>query len=277
MIKNFKKETMKKLIVNITVACFILLALLYSCSESFLDTKPIGSANTTTLSNEKGVDALLLGAYHCLLGSGQEANGWFGTWAWAASPSNWVWGSIAGGDGTKGSDITDQSSIVPVEDFTVDPSNGYVSDKWNANYDGVSRANEVLKILAGASGISAAKATQVKAEALFLRAWFHFELKRVYKNIPFITETDDPATVPNTTDAWPLIETDLKFCVTNLPEEQTDPGRPTKYAAEAVLARVYMFQKKWSDARTSLDDIITNGSYTLMTNYDDNYKIATRK
>ena len=268
---------MKKLILRRIAACTLLLAILYSCSENFLETTPTGSANSVTLANEKGVNALLIGAYHALLGAGQQADGWFGTWAWAASVSNWVWGSVASDDGTKGSDITDQATIVPIEDYTVNSGNGYVSDKWNANYDGVARANDVLKLLAIAEGISAEKATQIKAQALFLRAWFHFELKRVFNNIPYITETTaDPALVPNNVDAWPLIVADMKFAADNLPAKQTDPGRPTKYAAEAVLARIYLFQKDYTAAKPLLDDIINNGGYTLMPNFDDNYKIATR-
>jgi hypothetical protein len=134
-----------------------------------------------------------------------------------------------------------------------------------------------LKVMALATDITPENATQYKAQALFIRSWFHFELKRVFNNIPYITEdVVDPATVPNNTDAWPLIEADMKFAMDNLPETQADPGRPTKYAAEAVLARIYLFQQKWSAAKTLLDDIIGSGKFSLMPNYDDNFMIATR-
>ncbi len=159
-----------------------------------------------------------------------------------------------------------------MEDFTVDAANGYVSDKWNADYEVIGRANDVLKVMALATDITPENQIQYKAQALFIRAWFHFELKRVFNNIPYITDdVVDPATVPNNTDTWPMIEADMKFAADNLPETQADPGRPTKYAAEAVLARIYLFQQKWSAAKTLLDDIINSGKYSLMTNYDDNY------
>lgn len=268
---------MKKTTYSIIIACTLVLGILYSCSDSFLDTKPTGAASFATLANEKGVNATLTGAYHALLGAGQQAGGWFGTWSWAAAPTNWVWGSVASDDATKGSDIGDQSSIVPVENYSVDAANGYVSDKWNANYDGVARCNDVLKLLAAAKDLTEAKATQIKAQALFLRGWFHFELKRVFNNIPYITEKDaDPTKVPNNIDAWPLIAADLQFAVDNLPPTQAEVGRPTKYAAEAVLARVYLFMKDYAKAKTLLDDIINSGKFSLVTNYSDNYKIATR-
>jgi hypothetical protein len=267
---------MKKLIFGSTLVCAMVLGV-FSCSKDFLDTKPTASNNNVSLANDKGVNSLLIGAYHGFVGGGLQQNGWFGSWAWSASVTNWVWGAVAADDATKGSDITDQSSIVPVEDFTVDAANGYVSDKWNADYEVIGRANDVLKVMALATDITPENATQYKAQALFIRSWFHFELKRVFNNIPYITEdVVDPATVPNNTDAWPLIEADMKFAMDNLPETQADPGRPTKYAAEAVLARIYLFQQKWSAAKTLLDDIIGSGKFSLMPNYDDNFMIATR-
>ena len=250
---------------KIFLAYLLVFAISYSCKESFLETKPTGSASFSTLSNEAGVNATLIGAYHSL-----------STTNWSASPTNWVWGSITSDDATKGSDIGDQSNIVPVENYTANPSNGYISDKWNGEYEGISRCNDVLKLIVAAKDLTEAKAIQLKSQALFIRAWHHFELKKVYNNIPFITEKDDPRLVKNDVDVWPMIETDLKFAVANLPETQTEVGRATKYAAKAVLARVYLFQKKYAEAKVQLDDIINSGKFSLMPNYDDNYKISTR-
>jgi len=261
---------------KIFFALLIVLATLYSCSSSFLDTKPTGSSSFSTLANETGVNAALIGAYHSLLASGMKTGGSYSDWDWSASPTNWVWGSVASDDATKGSDISDQNAIVPIENYTVDASNEYVSDKWNANYAGISRCNDVLKLIASARDLSADKVALLKGQALFLRAWHHFELKRVFNNIVFVTEKDDATKLKNNVDAWPLIEDDLKFAVANLPESQVDAGRATKYAAKAVLARVYLFEKKYAEAKVQLDDIINSGKYALMPNYDDNYMISTR-
>ena len=249
------------------------MTMLYACKDTFLDTLPKSSANPVILANEKGVNALLIGAYAAIDG---QINGTDGA-GWAASVSNWVWGDVASDDGTKGSDISDQSTIVPVENYSVVSSNGYVADKWRFNYAGVARCNDVLKIMAQCKPeLPAATQTSIKAQVSFIRAFIHFELKRVYNNIPYIIETDDPIKVPNNVDAWPKIEADLQFAVANLPTTQGEVGRPTKYAAEAVLARVYMFQKKWAEAKTLLDDIITNSGKSLMTNFGDNFNAANR-
>ncbi len=269
---------MKK--ISFLLSIVMAFAAVFSCSEDFLDTKPTGRASDVLLADEAGVDALLIGAYHPLVG-GLRAGGWFGDWVWSASVTNWVWGAVRSDDATKGSDITDQSTINPIEWYTADATNGYVNDKWLGHYEAVARTNDVLKVLAMAGAkVSTAKATQVQAEARFLRAHYHFELKRVFNNIPYIIETDDPATVPNKgIDTWALMEADLQFAIDNLPEEQADPGRPTKYAAEAVLARVHLFQNDYPAAKPLLDDIIAAaeaGKYELMDNFEDNYMIATR-
>ncbi len=246
---------------------------LYACKKDFLETLPTGSGSEALLGNEKGVNMLLIGAYASIDG---QMNGTDGA-SWASSVSNWVWGDVASDDATKGSDISDQSTIVPVENYSVVPSNGYVSDKWRFNYAGVARCNDVLKLMAlSKPALADAVQTSIKAQVSFIRAFIHFELKRVYNNIPYITETSDPAKVVNTIDTWPLIEADLQFAVANLPTTQADLGRPTKYAAEAVLAKVYIFQSKWTAAKPLLDDIIASGKYSLMPNFSDNFLAAKR-
>ncbi len=267
---------MKRLIFSITMASLLLTAIFYSCSKDFLNTEPTGSANSASLATKKGINSLLIGAYHGLLGSGMQTNGWFGTWAWAASVDNWVPGEVCSDDATKGSDIGDQSPIVACEDYTVVPSNEYVEGKWAASYDGIARCNDVLKVLANATDMTEAEKVQVKAQTLFIRGWLHFELKRCYNMVPYIDETVDPKTVKNDVDIWPNIEADLQFAVDNLPETQADLGRPTKYAAMAVLGRVKLFQQKWDEAATLFDGIINSGKFSLMYNYDENYLIATR-
>ncbi len=264
---------MKKNIIFSTLAVGLLIAFLIGCSDDFLNTQPTSSASDVVLANEKGVNALLIGAYAAIDGQTRGAAGA----SWAGCVTNWVWGGVASDDATKGSDLSDQSTINPIENYTADPSNGYIADKWYVNYDGVARANDVLKVLALCNPpLPDAVQTSIKAQAQFIRGFIHFELKRVFNNIPYITEDVDPVTVVNTVDAWPLIENDLKYAVANLPESQAEVGRPTKYAAAAVLARVYMFQKKWNEAKPLLDDIISSGKYELMPNFDDNFLAAKR-
>jgi hypothetical protein len=264
---------MKRKAIFITLIVASLITVFYGCKKSFLDTLPTGSANDALLANEKGVNAILIGAYAALDG---QINGTDGT-GWASSVTNWVWGDVASDDATKGSDITDQATIVPVENYSVDATNGYVVNAWRFYYAGIARANAVLKELAKVNpALPDATATSIKAQAMFIRAFIHFQAKKVYNNIPYIKETDDPIKVVNTVDAWPLLEADLQYAVANLPASQTDVGRPTKYAAEAVLAYVYLFEQKFTAAKPLLDDIIASGKYSLMPNFGDNFLAAKR-
>ena len=259
---------------EIILATMLTLFITFSC-EDFLETVPLGVLSDNIFTNEKGINVLLIGAYAMLDGAG-AGTGWGGSYAWAGSVSNWIWGSVASDDAYKGSGATDSTPIPPIERYGVLPSNQYLLDKWIANYEGVARCNAVLKVIVETKGVPAEKTAHLRAQALFLRAWFHFELKRVFNNIPYITdEVKDPAKVTNTINAWPFIEADLQFAVDNLPETQIEIGRPTKYAAMAVLARVHLFQHDYVAATVFLDGIINSRKYSLMPNYHDNYKIAT--
>ncbi len=255
---------------------FIWFFLILSCSTDFLETNPTAVYSDKILANEDGISHVLIGAYSAIDGAGLQNNTWFGNWAWAASVSNWMWGSMVSDDGTRGSDISDCCSFAGLEVYLVDPGSSSLLDKWSANYEGVSRCNDVLRLVQQVSDVPVDRLNEFKAEALFLRAWFHFELKRVFNQIPYITENVDPAKVTNKIDAWPLIEADLQFAVDNLPDNQSDPGRPTRYAAMAVLGRVHLFQQEWQEAADLFDEIIASGKYNLMPNFDDNYLIAKR-
>ncbi len=257
---------------KIILATLIVGALSASCNEDFLEKSPLGVTSQNVFYDEKGVNALLVGAYSLVDGAGSVS-------AYAASVSNWVWGSVASDDAYKGSEPSDLSVIGEIERLESLPSNDYVLGKWKAMYDGVSRCNDVLKALAMAKElgrIGEVAASQVEAEARCLRGWYHFELKRTYNNIPYITEDiADVTKVKNTADVWPLLEADLLFAVQNLPSSQSQVGRLTRYAAMAVLARVHLFQKDYALARPLLDTIIGSHKYALMENFHDNYRIQT--
>lgn len=250
----------------------IALTVLSACQESFLKQIPTGSTNNVVLATKQGVDGLLIGAYAALMEHSIAANPWGPI---TDGPDNWVFGGVCSDEATKGMSSTNESDVNTLENSTETSQSSYCLNKWAAEYNGISRTNDVLKVLALCNP-ALPDAASIKAQALFLRAYFHFQAKKVFNNIPYITEVDDPLTVKNDKDTWPLIEADLKFAMDNLPETQTDPGRATKWAAEAFLAKAYMFQNKWGEAKTLLDDIIAHSGKSLMPNYWDNFDIAHR-
>ena len=254
-----------------------------ACSKSFLERNPQGTLQGTDLTNKDGIAALLIGCYAALDGQSSGVTTLSGANPWEAAPSNWIYGSVAAGDAHKGSDATDQPPVSQIAIGTFDPSNGFFNTKWQVVYEGISRVNTMLSLLTNATGMTDAQKTEVKAEALFLRGHYYFELKKMYGNVPWIDETNmEDYKQPNATDIWPKIEADFQFAYTNLPETQSSVGRANKWAAACYLAKTYVYQAKWTDAKPIFDLITTQGktsnglTYGLTDRYEDNFDAATK-
>ncbi len=257
---------MKKLFYKIII--LLSMVILFSCSEDFLVREPISSLAETVFYNEKGLDALLVGTYAII------SNSYEGGFRYGHTPTNWVYGSVCADDGYKGSDAGDIQPVHEMETWQTLPTNPYLKEKWVWAFNGVTRANNILRILKGTTDIIPAKAVQIEAEARWLRAFYNFEAWLVFKNIPIITEeTTEPKKVPNDVDILPHIIADLTFAMNNLPPDQAEPARPTKYAAMAVAARAYMQELMYDEAKPLLDNIIGSGKYSLMNSYHDNFNI----
>lgn len=254
MNNNIKRTLKSKVMWSV----FVTLTLMYSCSDSFLDVPAPGSLNEELLSNGPGIEAALLAVYSQV--NGRENR--------MGSPSNWVWGSIRGGEANKGTDPGDFSDINPIQRYEYLPSQGVINDKYNANYEGVSRANRTLRLITLAPGETTAQQEQklhVEAQTKFLRAHFYFELARGFDKTPYVDENIDVEgagvetgieKVPNDKSLWPMIEADMLFAYNNLPETQEQVGRVNKWAAAAYLAKIYMYQGKFQDAKDLYDLII---------------------
>lgn len=259
-------------VIGTFMACIFLM---YSCKDDFLVVPVTGQLDSKILAGKLGLEAELIGAYSQVNGRGNRM----------ASPSNWVWGSIRGGDANKGTDPGDFSDINPIQRYEALPTQGVISDKYNGNYELVARANSVLKLLlTAAPEVTAADKLLIEAQAKFLRGHGYFELKRGFGNTPYVDETIDVGSgiekVKNDQDLWPKIEADFQFAIANLPETQAQVGRVNKSAAKAYLAKVYMYQNKFAAAKAIFDDIIVNGKtsngkkYGLVPKYADIFRAS---
>ena len=262
---------MKKLIILSILAT---VGLNFSCSDSFFEIAPQGAANLASLSNKNGVNALLVGAYSLLDGVGS------GNVGRTSTSSNYVFGGITSGDAVKGTDAGDQPEQTYIEQFNWLSDNSYFFGKWGGMYDGVARANEAMLLAQSADvkDMTDAEKAQVVAEAKFLRGHFHFEAKKMWNKVPYISETvykrEDPNStkIPNTADIWPNIEKDFSDAAAVLPATQSQKGRATKWAAMTYLAKAYMFQKKFAAAKTLLEDVYKNSGKKLVPNFHDNFR-----
>ncbi|WP_353130714.1 RagB/SusD family nutrient uptake outer membrane protein [Parapedobacter pyrenivorans] len=245
-----KNSTIKPAILLLAAALS-----LNACKEAFLEQPAIGSLSEDVLATESGVNGLLLGAYGALDGSA------IGFDPWVTTPMNWIFGDVAGADAHKGAVGGDQSSINGVANFSIDASNGILNAKWTAGYEGITRTNDVLKVLAQVpeGEIDEAAAQRIAAEARFLRAHYYFELRKIFGNIPWIDEQTTELRQPNQAAIWPKIEEDFQYAFNNLPAIQSQAGRVNKWAAAAYLGKTYLYQSKYPEAKAIFDQVITEG------------------
>lgn len=256
---------------KICVGTIIMLAIMISCNDDFLEVGATGSLAEAQMTTYKGIDGVLIGAYSAL-------NGVFGSRF--EGPNHWVTGSIAGGEANKGTDPGDYSSINPVQRYETEASQGDLNNFWRGRYEGISRTNKVLALIAMAEGLKASDAAKLSAEARLLRGHFYFDLKKHYNSIPYIDETvkaTDVSKVPNSPDVWGKIEADFQYAYDNLPGTQAQAGRVNKWAAAAYMGKAKLFQGQWAEAKKWFDDVIKNGvttnglKYALLDDYAEIY------
>ena len=252
-----------------------------ACNDEFLDVPVTAQVTEKDIASVDGVKGLLVGTYSMLNGRGYGRYSGF---------SNWIWGSVRGGDANKGSDSGDQGNINPAIDYELQATNPHVHQKWQSSFEGVARANQLLFSLQEAQNLDPDYVKVIKAEARFLRALYYFELKKNFNTVPWVDETtsktadladkeiEEKGNIPNNTDVWPNIEADLQAAYADLPETQDEIGRANKWAAAAYLAKAYMFQNKYAEAKKLFDLIIEKGvtsggqEYDLVADYGNLFR-----
>ncbi len=261
--KNFKS------LAKIGALLAVMAVILFACKDEFLDAPPQAALDSGTLGNEFGVESSLIAAYSLLDGYGN-----FG--GWGAAGSNWIFGSVSSDDAYKGSEPGDQQASTDVElyQWSTGAADGYLNDKWRMVYEGVSRCNATLSLMASVEGLNADVVKRVTGEAKFLRAHYHFEAYKFWKNIPYYTEADDDFRKANDADALPLIIADLQAAITDLPDSQGDIGRVTSWVAKAYLGRVQVYTGDYSGGRATLADVVDNGPYALRDCFHDVFSAA---
>lgn len=240
------------------------------CSEEFTETEAIGALSDAALQNEQGVDLLLTGAYSVLDGKRNAQ----GADDWAVSGDNW-WFDVLSDDAHKGSTDGDQADLFLMEIYDWTSGNPYFFGKWNGLYAGVNRANAVISVI---QNIEDQDFPEKEAEARFLRAHFNFELQKIYGNVPFISVENYNNTEfnqPNPGSIWGEIEADFQFAVDNLPDSQSDAGRPTSWTAKAFLAKTFLYQEgKSGQALTLFNEVINSGPYALNSHFFDIFRAS---
>lgn len=268
------------------VASFLALTLgTTSCSQSFLELEPkTGQAEANYYKTENEAFLAVTAVYD------------------AYAVQNWQFVPVISdiySDDTfaGGANVNDMSQFQEHEMFNMTAENGAAADLWRRCYSGIYRANLYLEKQENITWVSEGKKARLEAETLFLRAYFYWDLVRHYGWVPIITvglpNIEDYKSLPQSTpnEVFTLIAKDLLKAVSVLPADiaASENGRISKGAAQALIARIYMYHsgmssiselgltaQSWGDGttivnkayvQTALDAIITSGKYSLVPVY----------
>lgn len=257
---------MKKIYQYIMAATLGVMAT--SCSD-LLDTVPQGQFTAEQI-DDKSVEGLVASAY-----AGLEAHFYGNNEAFAGPSTNWIFDvrsddAYKGGGGTS---MEENIHLLEVSELTSD--NVSCLNKWQNNYYAISRVHNAMLALQQSSSVN--NADQIMGELKTLRAWYYFDLIRIFKRIPYFTEGEDVNTKPNDEytreEIFEFIKKDLKEAIDVLPAQKSAVGRITKTTAQAIMAKVCAFVSDWEGVKEYAGAVISSGQYSLFNNFGDISKI----
>ena len=251
---------------------FALLLSMFSCGDDLLEKNPISTISTeTAFESESSVLSALNAAYDPL--QWQFVNG--------AHTFPQLFQSIRADDHHSQQAAFWAAGLNFDQFETITANNQNVAAVWSKWYKMVARANFAMKTAEEfdrftTPGLQA----QIIAEAKFLRGFAYFELVRLFGGVPLITSaitsTADNFFLPRSSESevYAQIERDLSDAAAGLPEKgATDSFRATSGAANALLAKVYLYQEKYGEAVTTAEKVINSNIYSLEPNFEDNFKL----
>ncbi len=235
--------------------------LITSCSDDFVDVESADPNSEDFFNTEQEYQDALIAAYDPL----------------QSTYINVMLGEIASDNTLAGGEsATDVPGIQEIDDMMHTPVNAQLRDIWSWMYGGVNRTNYIMEFQ---NKIDFPGKNVVIAQTRFLRAYYYFELVKWFGDVPlaidkrilFGEETSFDRAPKE--DVYALIEEDLQFAADNLPDTQSEIGRVTRGAAQALLGKVYLFQDKFSEAATILDQVVA-GPYDLVSDYESIFEQA---
>jgi starch-binding outer membrane protein, SusD/RagB family len=208
----------------------------------------------------------------------QSANDYEAAVVGTYDPLQWMYlniliGDIASDNSLSGGEsATDVLGIQQIDDMIHDPNNDNLTSIWKWCYEGINRANylEENKVKLDFDNKSA-----LYGEVYFLRAYYYFELVKFFGDVPVFTESrltaSDSGTLQRVpkNEVYAQIEIDLENAINSLPTNQAQKGRATKAVAQALLGKVYLYQDKFTDAASMLENVI--GIYSLVSDYESQF------
>ncbi|MGB3005043.1 MAG: RagB/SusD family nutrient uptake outer membrane protein [Chitinophagaceae bacterium] len=264
---------MKKIIIKKLSLILLPALLLASCKKSFLDVDPQGqTTEVLALTDPDAAAKLVGGVYNTLYFGGFDKTTVGFLWA--------LTNDIASDDADKGSTPGDFNSggVGDIDNFIHTPNNFIFNNIWSGHFNAILSANKAIEVL-GKSTIDVSTKNRLLGEVRFLRGFYYFNLVRFFGGVPKITNVPLPSegnsdalnTRATAAEIYAVIIDDLQFAVDNLPlkgDAATQTGRANKGAAQAYLAKVYLYQKNWQKVLDLTNAVIISNKYSLVTDYN---------
>jgi hypothetical protein len=262
---------MKKNLIYKGLAGLFVMGIILSCEED-LDVEPRDAMNEVDfLNNPDNAVQLVNGVYNKMLDFNMNSFSWIGIT------------SITSDDADKGSTPGDTGTDKKkLDDLNFDATDISFDEVWQSRYEGIYRANNAIFYLDKIS-IDPGLKDRLIGEVKFLRAMWYFDLVRCFGGVPVVVRNIDlndteaiqqEVFVKKTkAEVYAQIEIDLLDAINRLPLRgqygPNDLGRASKGAAQALLAKAYLYQERWNDAYDMAGQVIGSGQYGLLANYAD--------
>lgn len=267
-----KNKLLCKQSIRIAAALISLIGL-HACKKSFLDVEPQGQRTVQSFW-KTAEDAYQ--AVNAIYGNLRSA-GQVGIASVAIE-------SLGAEDVDPGAKQSDLPEMYQFDNFSVTSSNQFVGSFWAGLYTEINLCNQVLDNVDTMATVDASLKARYLAEAKFVRAYCYFRLVRTYGGVPLhlnVPKTPEEFNKARSTAAavWASIEKDLNDAESVLPVaygSANDNGRATKGAAQALHAKVAMYQKKWSDVKLYSDKVINSNAYSLFGNFPTLFGIPNK-
>lgn len=233
---------------------FFLANILMSCEPLEVDPPNYELTSDLVFNDDATAEAAILGLYSNMVADNGFASGGYQ--------------SVTVLSGLAGDEFTSNTGTVEFNEFwnnSILPTNSWVQySLWNTGYTRIYHSNSILEGLDNSPTISEPLKNQLEGEARFLRAFFYFYLVNMFGDIPLVLETDynENKTAPRESvdKVYEQIINDLSISQDLLTDDygfsSNERIRVNKWAAKALLARVYLFQGEWSKAESESTDII---------------------
>jgi starch-binding outer membrane protein, SusD/RagB family len=249
-----------KMKINFIVTLLVTSIILSSCSQDFID---IPAEGTPTLGNYYDSDEKLDNA----------SNGLYGL-VWFNMNKEGFYGIT---DVISGNMYASEfSGFGKFTDLSYTSSANYIQDSWRSCFGAIANSNAYINNLPKSVGpnVSAEALNNAMGEAHFIRAFSYFFLVRLWGNVPIIENNADYSqnfVIPSNpvADVYKFIESDLKFAIANLRTKNrgtnyTANAHVSSGSAKAFLAKVYLYQKKYAEAKLMAADVINSGEFKLL-------------